>query len=98
VAGTYQIQVRVWKERDPAARWSGLMNVGYRPTFGRGPLTCEVHLLACRQRWHGRRVRIELFRRLRDERRFASPEALVRQIHRDLASLRVPSVNSSLAA
>ncbi len=83
--------VCLWKETATAVRWRGLMNLGHRPTFGRGPLACEVHLPDFRGRLYGQRVRIGLLHRLRDERRFASPEALAQQIRRDLATLRVPS-------
>jgi riboflavin kinase/FMN adenylyltransferase len=81
---------RVWLERG-GARFDGLMNLGVRPTFsGSGPGTeskvvCEVHLAGFRGGLYGRRVRIGLLRRIRDERRFDSPEALAEQIHVDLA-------------
>ena len=78
--------VRVWHESHPSTRWHGVMNLGCRPTFGRGPLTCEVHVPGRRLSWYGRRVHIELLSYLRRERRFASPHALVQQIHRDLAA------------
>jgi len=76
-----------------APRWRGVMNLGTRPTFGRGPVVCEVHLLGFSGMLLGRAVRVALLARLRGERRFASPQALSRQVRRDI--LRAQSVFSA---
>lgn len=68
--------------------WRGVMNLGVRPTFGHGPLTCEVHLLDFSGNLHGRPLCLSLLARLRGERRFPTPEALSRQIQRDVARAR----------
>lgn len=64
--------------------WRGVMNFGVRPTFGSGPLVCEVHLLGFRGTLKGHIVTVSLLARLRSERCFPSPQALIRQVHRDL--------------
>ena len=64
--------------------YQGLMNLGTRPTFGHGPLTCEVHVVGFRGTLYGKSVALTLVKRLRDERTFQSPQALTRQIQRDL--------------
>jgi riboflavin kinase/FMN adenylyltransferase len=69
--------------------WPGVMNLGRRPTFGAGPLTCEAHLLGFRGSLYGTAVRVEVLQRLRPEQRFASVDALVDQIHRDIAVARL---------
>ena len=74
---------RVWLDAGGRRR-KGLMNLGYRPTFGPGPLTCEVFLLGPSPRLYGRPVTIGVLERIRDERRFTSPRALIEQIRRDL--------------
>lgn len=66
----------------------GVMNLGVRPTFGPGPLVCEVHLLGFSGRLTGRSVSVSLLARLRGERRFPSPRALVRQVGRDVQRAR----------
>ena len=66
----------------------GVMNFGSRPTFGPGPLVCEVHLPGFSGTLRGRRVSVLLLARLRGERRFSSPQALIRQIRRDLSHAR----------
>jgi riboflavin kinase/FMN adenylyltransferase len=70
-------------------RYRALVNIGVRPTFtpdgAPGPARelVEVHLLGFEGSLYGRVLEVELRRRLRDERRFASVEELVNQIRRD---------------
>ncbi len=66
----------------------GVMNLGVRPTFGPGSLVCEVHLLRCTGTLRGRSVSVSLVARLRSERCFSSPQALVHQIRRDVTRAR----------
>ena len=91
--GVYDVGVVVGRRRD-----DGLMNLGVRPTFlppslssgqtGReSALVCEVHLPAFQGTLYDQSVRIELHRYLRNERRFPHPQALARQIRRDLRRL-----------
>ncbi len=79
--GVYRVRLH----RDGRS-WLGVMNLGRRPTFGPGPLTCEVHLLHFRGSLYGRPVSVEMLQRLRAERRFPSVEALVEQMRRDIAA------------
>ena len=63
--------------------------MGVRPTFesGRGVLI-EAHLIDFDDDLYGRTLRIAFFERLRGERRFDSVEALVEQMHADVADAR----------
>ena len=63
----------------------GMMNIGYRPTFGESRLTLEVHILEFEGDLYGRDLRVEFVARLRDERKFDSVEALVEQLSLDRA-------------
>jgi riboflavin kinase / FMN adenylyltransferase len=65
------------------------VNVGVRPTFetGRG-LLVEAYLIDFDGDLYGRTLRIAFIARLRGERRFASAEELVAQMHRDVAEAR----------
>ena len=65
-------------------RGGGVMNLGVRPTFGTGPLVCEVHVLGFAGRLLGQRVAVSLLARLRGERCFPTPQALVRQVQKDV--------------
>ena len=65
------------------------VSVGVRPTFptGRG-LLIEAHLLDFDGELYGRTLRIAFLERLRGERRFDSPEALVEQMRADVERAR----------
>jgi riboflavin kinase / FMN adenylyltransferase len=65
------------------------VSVGVRPTFttGRGELV-EAYLLDFEGDLYGSELRIDFLRRLRGERRFATPEALVEQMGRDVEQTR----------
>jgi riboflavin kinase/FMN adenylyltransferase len=66
------------------------VNVGVRPSFpGATPgLLIEVHILDFDGDLYGRRLHIRFVERLRPERRFASPDELVAQLQRDVATVR----------
>jgi riboflavin kinase/FMN adenylyltransferase len=64
-------------------RWA-VCNVGHNPTFGHQDLGLEVHVLSPPGELLGRQVAVGLFQRLRAEVRFESPEALVKQIRKDV--------------
>ena len=86
---------RVWLDH-AGRRFHGLMNLGVRPTFmteadGSAPLVCEVHLVGFHATLYGRPVTVAVLKRLRAEKRFESPQDLVRQIRRDLHRARLVS-------
>jgi len=60
-----------------------LVNVGTAPTFGGGVRRVEAHLLETGEDLYGETVTVFFLGRLRDERRFESPNQLRRQIERD---------------
>jgi len=67
--------------------WPSVTNVGFRPTFGGKHLAVETYILE-RLEAPPSRIRVELTRRLRDERKFESPEALKAQILSDVERAR----------
>ena len=75
---------------DSARIFQGVTNVGNRPTFGADSFAVETHLLDFEPIALDESTPLELsFRhRLRDERRFESPEALREQIQRDVAEAK----------
>ena len=77
----------VWVDVDGVA-YQGAMNIGYRPTFGENRLTVEAFLLDFSGDLYGRSVTARFVRRIRDERRFDSVDALVAQIGRDVTRAR----------
>jgi len=70
---------------DGTRRWKSITNIGYRPTFGNDEaLSIETFLLDPLEGATPERIRLEFLRRVRDERKFESPEALKAQILRDV--------------
>lgn len=65
-----------------------VVNIGVRPTFGETILAVEAHLLDFTGDLYGRRIRLDLLDRLRDEMRFPSVDELKAQIARDIAAVR----------
>ncbi len=67
-------------------RWNSITNIGYRPTFGGdSELSIETFLLDPLTGAAPEHIHLEFLRRVRDERKFDSPEALKAQILRDVA-------------
>ncbi len=66
-------------------RWyDGVTNVGCKPTYGGQATGVEVHLLDFSGDLYGQKLRLHFFERLREERTFASSEALTRAIRADV--------------
>jgi riboflavin kinase/FMN adenylyltransferase len=71
-------------DEDRGRSWEAVTNVGYRPTFGGDDeLSIETFLLSPFEGPDPAQIRLEFLKRLRDERKFGSPDALKRQIMRD---------------
>jgi riboflavin kinase / FMN adenylyltransferase len=82
--GVYAARVRL-----PDGSWRGaVVNRGRRPTFGGETETVEAHLLDFDGHLYGAALRLAFAARLREERRFAGPEALVAQIREDVRQAR----------
>ncbi|MFQ5599447.1 MAG: bifunctional riboflavin kinase/FMN adenylyltransferase, partial [Candidatus Krumholzibacteriia bacterium] len=82
--GVYVVRARVG-----STRHGGALNIGVAPTFqAGGGRSVEVHLLDYTGDLYGSRVHLEVLRRLRDERRFDGPDALVDQVRRDIEAAR----------
>src|SRR5439155_7965318 len=64
--------------------FDSITNIGYRPTFGASDqLSIETFLLSPLEGATPQRIRVEFLWRVRDERKFDSPEALKAQILKD---------------
>lgn len=82
--GVYLVSVELDGRVQP-----GVANIGMRPTVaGDGRAHLEVHLLDFAGDLYGRRLTVVFHRKLRDEQRFASLEALKAAIDADIASAR----------
>jgi riboflavin kinase / FMN adenylyltransferase len=80
--GVYVTRTR---DLENGREWNSITNIGYRPTFGTSDqLTIETFLLDPLEGETPRRIRVDFLWRVRDERRFDSPEALKAQILKDV--------------
>jgi len=81
--GVYAVKVR-----HNLQEYGGVVNIGRRPTFNVEGSTIEVYLLDFTGELYGQKLRIYFVDRLRDERKFASVEALVATIEMDVVRAR----------
>ena len=69
-------------------RYMAATNVGIRPTFDEKERLVEAFLLGFDGDLYGSELKLEFVRRLRDELRFDSVDALVAQMHKDVEQTR----------
>jgi riboflavin kinase/FMN adenylyltransferase len=84
--GVYITQLRAGGDS-----WAGVTNIGFRPTVDGeegAALSIETHALDFNQDIYGKRISVEFWRRVRDERRFASLDDLIARIQKDKESAR----------
>ncbi len=77
--GVYAVRVRLEE-----SVLNGVMNIGTRPTFGALGERCEVHILDFEGDLYDRSIQVEFVKRIRDEKRFETIDALKDQISRDV--------------
>lgn len=73
--GVYAVRVQT-----PRGAFGGMMHLGPRPTFDEKDTRLEAHLFDADGDFYGMRVRLDFVARLRETRRFESPEALRGQL------------------
>jgi riboflavin kinase / FMN adenylyltransferase len=78
--GVYVTRTR---DLDGSRTWNSITNVGYRPTFDGDSLTIETFLLDPLDS-PPLNIRVQFLLRLRDERKFETPEDLKTQIFKDV--------------
>jgi riboflavin kinase/FMN adenylyltransferase len=81
--GVYAVRVQT-----PRGEAGGMMNLGGRPTFGDSSTTLEAHLFDTTGDFYGAYVRLDLIARIRETRKFASPDLLMKQLRHDETSAR----------
>ena len=81
--GVYAVDVEVLGKT-----WRGMSNIGVRPTVGGTFTTIETNILDFDEDIYGLPIRVTFLRRIRDEVRFPSLEALKEQLGRDREACR----------
>ncbi len=89
--GVYAVRA-TWR----GACFDGVANVGYNPTFANEKLSVEAHLFDFQADVYGETLRVAFVRKIRDERKFDSIDALVAQIAQDAERAR--AIHAELAS
>jgi riboflavin kinase / FMN adenylyltransferase len=78
-AGIYAAQVFFDKQNYP-----GICYIGKRPTFSGNKQNIEVHIFDFKKNIYGIDLEIRFIRKIRKERKFPDPRALIKQIKKDI--------------
>ena len=83
--GVYAVHAEVLEPAKPSS-YRGVLNIGVRPTVNDGnpQRRVEVHLLEFQGKLYDKEIELTFVEKLRDERKFASLDALREQIGRDI--------------
>ena len=68
--------------------YHGLANIGVKPTFQGKQRNIEVHLLDFCEDLYGKQIKVSFIRRIRGEKKFATPADLIKQIEIDIHEAR----------
>ncbi len=79
--GVYAVKVTI---KHLSKTFRGVANIGKNPTFNNESLSYEVHILDFNENLLGKSIRIHFIARIRDEKKFSSPEELKQSIAMDI--------------
>lgn len=83
--GVYAVEVKVESDDN----WlHGMMDIGTRPTFDGDHISLEVNIFDFNGDLYGKNLQIRFIKRIRDERKFKTVEALVEQLKEDEKEIR----------
>jgi len=82
--GVYSARIIVGKK----IKKRGIVNIGYRPTFGKNKLLLEAHIFGMKKNLYDKRIKIMLIKFIRKEKRFKSIVQLKNQIKRDIRNAK----------
>lgn len=78
-SGVYISEVKLGKSYHHA-----ITNIGFNPTFDQKELNVETYILDFDEDLYGWKIKVEFIKRLRDELKFESKDALIEQMRRDM--------------
>ncbi len=78
--GVYSSKVIV----DKKIKKKGIINIGYRPTFGKNRLMLEAHIFGLKKNLYDKRIKIMLIKFIRKEKKFKNIVQLKKQIKKDI--------------
>ena len=65
-----------------------VVNIGARPTFGAGETAVEVHIPGLKENLYGKELKVDLYKKIRDEIQFPDVRELAAQVAKDIAISR----------
>ncbi|TFB08222.1 bifunctional riboflavin kinase/FAD synthetase [Candidatus Atribacteria bacterium MT.SAG.1] len=77
--GVYFVEIKIDDEK-----YYGLMNIGFKPTFKETERTIEVHIINFNKNIYNKKVVVNIFQRIRDEKYFKHPNLLKKQMGEDI--------------
>lgn len=86
-AGVFHTRVEIGKRQ-----FDSVTNIGCAPTFPAAAevsLKIETHIPGFRRTVYGKKIRLHFIDRIREEKKFTSPQGLVEQIRQDIALLDI---------
>lgn len=84
VGGVYAVKVKI---EGYEGTFLGMMNIGHRPTYGTYSLTIETNIFHFDDDIYGKTLEVFLYKKMREERRFESVNALVEQLRKDACTV-----------
>jgi len=78
--GVYSAKVII----DKKIKKKSIVNIGYRPTFGKKKLMLEAHIFGLKKNLYDKRIKVMLIKFIRKEKRFKSIVQLKKQIKKDI--------------
>ena len=82
--GVYSAKVIV----DKKIKKKGIVNIGYRPTFGKKKLMLEAHIFSLKKNLYDKRIKVMLIKFVRKEKKFKNIIQLKKQIKKDIKNAK----------
>ena len=82
--GVYSAEVMVGKK----IKKKSIVNIGYRPTFGKKKLVLEAHIFGLKKNLYDKRIKVMLIKFIRKEKRFKNIIQLKEQIKKDIRNAK----------
>ena len=82
--GVYSAKVII----DKKIKKKGIVNIGYRPTFGKKKLMLEAHIFSLKKNLYDKRIKVMLIKFVRKEKKFKNIIQLKKQIKKDIKNAK----------
>lgn len=84
LSGIYAVRVNIGRKQ-----YGGAANIGTAPTFNRRKKLLEVYIFRFKRNIVGKKIEVEIVKKLRDEKKFDSAAALVKEIRKDVRKAKI---------